>query len=370
MTSPLSAFATQASGTLRRVISLMAVPLVPDDFTQLLNPLWSARELRGRIERITRLSDDVVTLAIKPGPGVDTDFEPGQYLGIGVLIDGRWTWRSYSLTSVPLSADGLFTVTVKAMPEGKLSSHLVDTVQAGTVIRLAAPAGDFHLPDPLPAQLLFITAGTGLTPVLGMLRTLARRCEIEGIAMPDIVHVHSVREKANSLFADELEAFAAAHPSYTLHWRITAHQGRFTVRDLPTLVPDWSARVAYACGPEAMLDNLEAHYAEHAAATATESLLRTERFTLSRESDAQGGDVTFAHSHKATIADGATTLLEAGESVGVAMPFGCRMGICQTCVVEIDDGYALNLRNGDVAGPGERVQACICVAKGDLTLSV
>lgn len=355
---------------LRQVLRRITTPLLPDDYTQLVHPLWSARELRGQIVSVSRDAADVVSLVIKPGWGMTPEYQAGQYIGIGVLIDGRWTWRSYSLTSTPEQGDGLFSVTVKALPEGKLSNHLVGTASAGTVIRLAAPAGDFALPSPAPAQILFITAGSGITPVIGMLRTLDRRAEA-GEAFPDIHHVHSVRDEADLLFAEELRDLAARREGYTLDLQVTSRDGRFGPADLDARVPDWARREAWACGPTQMLDAFEEHRRGADEAGWSEvAALHTERFAIDRDSNASGGEVTFAPENRSVEVDGATTLLEAGEKIGVRMPFGCRMGICQTCVVEIADGYVRDLRSGTDHGPGERIQTCICAAAGDVTLNI
>src|SRR3954454_4992661 len=168
---------------LRSVAERITTPLLPDDYLKLANPLWSARELRGKVVEVRRETVDSATLVIKPGWGFSFDYDPGQYIGIGLLVDGRWTWRSYSLTSPPAApAERTITITVKAMPEGFLSTHLVGGVAPGTVVRLAAPQGDFVMPDPAPASILFLTAGSGITPVMSMLRTLVRRNQITDIA--------------------------------------------------------------------------------------------------------------------------------------------------------------------------------------------
>ena len=88
---------------LRKLAARITTPLLPDDYLHLANPLWSARELRGRILEVRRETEDSATLVIKPGWGFSFDYQPGQYIGIGLLVDGRWRWRSYSLTSTPAS---------------------------------------------------------------------------------------------------------------------------------------------------------------------------------------------------------------------------------------------------------------------------
>jgi len=127
---------TQAtiSAAMRTLAGRVTTPLLPDDYLKLINPLWSARELRGRIVEVRPETPDSATLVIKPGWGFTFDYQPGQYIGIGLLVDGRWRWRSYSLTSVPRASapsattrpggPRTVTITVKAMPEGFLSTHL------------------------------------------------------------------------------------------------------------------------------------------------------------------------------------------------------------------------------------------------------
>src|SRR3954464_14006815 len=173
---------TANTDLLRRVASRITTPLLPDDYLHLLNPLWSARELRGIVVDLVQETEHAATLVIKPGWGWSPRCRAGQCSGIGVQVEGRWHWRSYSLTSVPTEGDSTISITVKAMPEGFLSKHLVGGLAPGTVVRLAAPKGDFVLPDPPPEKILFLTGGAGLTPVIDILRMLHPR--------DSMTHVH------------------------------------------------------------------------------------------------------------------------------------------------------------------------------------
>jgi stearoyl-CoA 9-desaturase NADPH oxidoreductase len=351
-----------ARHALRKLAQRITTPLLPDDYLRLANPLWSARELRGRILSVQRETRDSATLVIKPGWGFSFDYEPGQYMGIGLLIDGRWRWRSYSLTSSPVKGARTVTITVKAMPEGFLSAHLVDGVKPGTIVRLAAPQGNFVLPDPAPPAVLFLTGGSGITPVMSMLRTLVRRDQIT-----DVIHLHSAPTADDVMFGAELEQLAREHPGYRLQLRTTRSQGRLDLTRLDTEVPDWRNRQAWACGPEAMLNAAERAW----SAAGIGDRLHLERFAVSRAAPAgTGGTVTFAKSGKSTNADAATSLMDAGERMGVRMPFGCRMGICQSCVVGLVEGHVRDLRTGVEHEPGTRVQTCISAASGDCVLDV
>jgi stearoyl-CoA 9-desaturase NADPH oxidoreductase len=348
--------------TARAIAERITTPLLPDDYLKLANPLWSARELRGRVLEVRRETVDSATLVIKPGWGFSFDYQPGQYIGIGVLVDGRWRWRSYSLTSTPVTGSRIITITVKAMPEGFLSTHLVGGVAPGTIVRLAAPQGNFVMPDPAPASVLFITAGSGITPVMSMLRTLARRDQVT-----DVVHLHSAPTESDVMFAAEMAQMQTDYEGYRLRLRSTRAEGRLDLSQLGDDVPDWRERQTWACGPEGMLNDAERVWHTHGIV----GQLHLERFAVSKAAaHGQGGTVQFARSQKTVTVDGATPLMEAGEGVGIQMPFGCRMGICQSCVVSLVDGHVRDLRTGAEHEPGSRVQTCISAASGDCVLDV
>jgi ferredoxin-NADP reductase len=347
----------------RDVAARLTTPLHPDDYLSLINPLWSSRELRGRIEEVVPETDDAATLRIRPGWGWSFDHEAGQYIGIGVEMGGRYHWRSYSLSSVPLRGKGTITITVRAMPEGFLSDHLVRGLEPGTIVRLAAPAGEFTLPNPPPAKTLFLVAGSGITPVMSMLRTLDRRD-----TMPDALVVYSSPTEDRMIFRDELRALHDKHPTLRVVERFTDRQGMFELSELETTCPDWRERGTWACGPSPMLDACEEFWEE----AGLEKQLHLERFSLDLgDSDAEGGVITFSNSGKQVEIDGATTLLEAGEKAGVGMPYGCRIGICHTCTITLASGRIKDLRNGEEhAEPNESVQTCVTAACGDVTLNI
>ncbi|TPG27367.1 ferredoxin reductase [Mycolicibacterium hodleri] len=348
---------------LRGLAARATTPLLPDDYLNLLNPLWSARELRGEVVEVRKETEDTATVVIRPGWGFSGDYQPGQYVGIGLSIDGKWHWRSYSLTSIPVRDEKLISITVKATPEGFLSTHLVNGVKGGTIVRLASPKGDFRLPDPPPAKLLLITAGSGVTPVMAMLRSIQARghdC--------DIVHLHSAPSAANVIFHDELRQLENDRDGFRLHLQFTDDMGHLDLAALGDVVEDWKERSTWACGPPAMLDTLEKVWAD---AGVPESQLHMERFVIARtDKGGEGGTVTFAISDKKVEVDGATSLLEAGEKVGIQMPFGCRMGICQTCVLPLESGHVRDVRSGNEHGEGDRIQTCISAASGDCTLNI
>ncbi len=343
-----------------RLAELVATPLVPSDYLDLVDPLRSATSLRARLVEVRPETRDAVTLVLQPGRGW-AGHTAGQYLRIGVDVDGVRQWRSYSTTS-PSRPDGLVTIAVKAIPDGIVSNHLVRRARPGLVVQLDQAAGDFVLPTPLPAKALFLTAGSGITPVMGMLRS-AR--------LADAVLVHSAPTRDDVVFGDELRALAAAG-DLTLIERHTDADGMLGVDELATLVPDLLEREVWACGPTGMLDAVEAHWAGLDGA----GRLHTERFRPRILAGGAGGTVTFGGGGTPTVVEAgpATSLLDAGESAGVLMPSGCRMGICFGCVLPLRSGAVRDLRDGTIttADPGDdvRIQTCVSAAAGACDLDL
>ncbi|MDK3255176.1 ferredoxin reductase [Blastococcus capsensis] len=359
-TAPRSAVTrTPARTALRdRVLKfaeLVTTPLLPVDYLDLFDPLRSGAALRGRIEAVQPETRDAATIVIRPGrdwlPHV-----PGQYVRIGIDVDGVRQWRAYSITSILDRADGCFTITVKAIPDGKVSNYLVRRARPGTIIQLDQATGEFCLPEQAPAKALFVTAGSGITPVMGILRNSAEQ-------LTDTVLVHSSPTADDVVFGDELRRLAA-EGRIRLIEQHTDTAGMLDARSIAELVPDLHERATWACGPVGMLEALEEHWAEAGLA----DRLYTERFRPRILVTGEGGTVTFTKNGTTIEADGATPILDAAEDAGVLMPSGCRMGICFGCVLPMREGAVRDLRNGEIttAAPGDGVliQTCISAAAG------
>lgn len=340
---------------LLRLAGAVTTPLLPGDYLDLVAPLRAGAPLRGRILAVRPETRDAATVVIQPGRGWQGHL-PGQYVRLGVDVDGVRQWRAYSVTSVPGAADGRITVTVKAIPDGKVSNHLVRRVRPGTIVQLDQAQGDFVVPAATPGRVLFLTAGSGITPVMGMLRAgLPDRA--------DVVLVHSAPTRDDVIFGQELRALAA-RGVLRLVERHTDTDGLLGVHELAGLVPDHLDRETWACGPVGMLDAVEGYWESNGLV----DRLHTERFRPTVITPGEGGTVTFTGAGVTVEADGATPILDAGEQAGVLMPSGCRMGICFGCVVPLREGAVRDLRNGDlttaVPGDGVLVQTCVSAAAG------
>jgi ferredoxin-NADP reductase len=347
------------------LVSSFTSPLLPDDYLELVNPLWSTRELRGRIERVQRESPSTVTVWIKPGwrwPG----HLPGQYLRVGIEVDGVLNWRAYSLTSAPRRADGRIAITPKLVPGGKVSPYLCRHARPGTVVRLGGVEGMFVLPSPAPRRMLMISAGSGITPIASMLRALAGN---EGIA--DVAHLHSSRTREEVIFGGELRGLAAGSSGYRLHEQITGEHGRIAPRELERLCPDWREREAFVCGPAEMLEQLHAHWHDNGCGDRLH-LEHFQPYTATAGGMAgSGGSVRFRSSEIVSHGEGGESILAVGERAGLTLPYGCRMGICHSCVGRLRAGCVRDLRTGKVHGePGEMLRTCINAPEGAIEIDL
>lgn len=338
----------------RRLAELAATPLVPADYLDLLMPLHGGSDLRARVVSVQPETADAATVVLKPGRGW-RGHVPGQYVRIGVDVDGVRQWRAYSVTS---ASEDLITITVKAIPDGVVSNFVVRRLTPGTVVQLDQATGDFVLTG--TPKLLFVTGGSGITPVMGMLRS--------GL-VEDAVVIHSAMSRDEVIFGGELRALAESGAIRLVELHTDTH-GLLDVTTLPTLVPDLADREVYVCGPAGLIDAVE----EELAGLGLLEQLHTERFRPSVLAVGEGGTVTFARAGVVADAPGAATLLDTGEAAGVLMPSGCRMGICFGCVIPLREGAVRDLRTGAVttASPGDGVliQTCVSAAAGACDLDV
>lgn len=356
---------------LAEVASLVATPLRPSHYLELVNPLWSTHGLQARVEKVWDETKDSRTLTLRPGRNWRSH-RAGQHVRVGVDLGGARHTRTYSISSSPDVDDGCITITVKAIPDGRVSRHLVRNAKVGDYLPLGLPQGDFTVPDAKPVKPLFITAGSGITPVMSILRTYAARG-----TFPGVVHVHYAPHSYDVIFGKELGVLDATQTNYELRSVYTRELGEenssehhFSAQQLEALCPDWREREVWVCGPQELVDSV----IEHFAANGLAHRVHAERFHAKKAelpADAKGGNVTFSLSGKSTRADGRTPLLRIAEDAGLNPPHGCRMGICHSCDATLRSGRVRDLRTGAlVAEAGQTIQVCVCAAAGDCDLEI
>lgn len=329
-----------------------------EDSLQALHPLLSLSTVRARVIKRIQETADTVTLVLRPN-ALWRGAQAGQFVGVTVEIEGRRHERMYSLTSRPGSR--LLAITVKQ--QGRVSGHLHDHTPVGTVLSLGPALGDFVLPAALPPKLLLLSAGSGMTPVMALLRELRAR-QYSG----SVVFLHLCREPDQQIFATELRGLAAQWPALRLVQHFSARQGRFDLAELVAQVPDWNERATWACGPAALLDRLQAHWQGAAAP------LHTERFAAAPLAVAPLSEpvrVAFTRSRHSFESLGSGALLAQAEAAGLAPKHGCRIGICRSCQCVKRSGTVQNLHTGELSSaPNELIRLCISAARTDLTLEL
>lgn len=316
-----------------RLLAALAYPRSPSDFLELVDPLHSAREIRARVVRVIRETHDVTTLVLQPNRNW-RGHRAGQHVLLTAEIAGVRRTRCFSIAS----AEGApLAITIKARPGGAVTPAIVAGALDGRIVTLSPPTGDFVLPDALPRRILFLSGGSGITPVMSMFRTLRAR-GYDG----ELTFLHYARTPADVIYAEELARMGAE-----------IHTGFFS----PDHVRDRTIDT-FACGPEPFLDAVRAAIAP----------LRTERFALPAPS---GSDqtVTFTRSNKRATGKG--PLLQIAEGAGLRPASGCRMGICKTCVCRKVSGVTRDLRTGAISTDGDvDVQLCISEPVGPVEIEL
>jgi ferredoxin-NADP reductase len=349
------------------LLEALAAPHGVDRYLELIRPAWSLHEARAAVVEVRRQTADSVTLTLRPNENWQ-GFSTGQFVRMTVEIGGVRHSRCYSPACSEHARDHI-EITVKAHPAGLVSGFLNRAARPGMVVGLSVADGDFVLPAERPAHLLLISGGSGITPVMSMLRTL---CE-EGHAGA-VTFIHYARTPAHVPYGPELAEIAAGHPNVRIALAYTrqgngALAGHLSREHLNAVAPHAAHAPAYVCGPPALIESARRIWAEDAI----EQLLHVESFlppSLALPSDSAEGSVHFTRTRE-LVPNSGRSLLEQAERAGLSPQFGCRMGICHTCTCRKTAGSVRNLKTGDVSSAEEEdIQICVSVPVGDVELDL
>jgi len=360
-----------------RFAEALASPQSVDRYLEIVNPMWAAKEVRARIVDIHREVDlpgvpPVATITLQP-TSTWKGHRAGQYVQLGVEVDGaRRTTRCFSVSSPESGPGDRFTITLRANPDGVVSRYLVERARAGTIVHLSQADGEFTLPAQVPDRVLFISGGSGITPVMSMLRTLQRRTH-----RGRVTFLHYARSPDHQIYAAELEQIRLAGYGVDLHLVYPEAGGPgaerlnrrfFTPMELERLVPGFRDVDTWACGPAGLIDKVQAAYAVDGQ---TSAKLRVEFFkTPAVSTGSAEGDVTFSRAGT-TAANTGATLLEQAEAAGLTPTFGCRMGICFSCTATKSEGTVRNVLTGETSSlPDEDIRICVSAPEGDCAVDL
>ncbi len=351
------------------LLERLTTPHSPDRYLEMLNPTWSLREVRATVTAVRHSAPGSITVLVRPNSNW-RGFQAGQHVVFTLLIAGVRRSRCYSVTSSEHHSDGLLEFTVRRGPDGLVSGFLHDELASGTVVHLTQAQGDFVLPLPRPEQVLLISGGSGITPVMAMLRTL---CD-EGY-QGAVTFLHYSRRAEDVPYAAELSALAAEYPLVQLLQVTTQEQGpllgHFSQEQLEQHVPGWRAATSYVCGSARLVEEVRALWTDQGI----DAQLKAEQFdppaAIVPNDTEISGEVTFSGSAKSAENTG-RPLLEQAEALGLKPEYGCRMGICFSCTRRKTAGHVQHLHTGEVTTESEAdIQLCVSVpVGGDVTIDL
>ncbi|TQS20817.1 2Fe-2S iron-sulfur cluster-binding protein [Microbispora sp. KK1-11] len=299
-------------------------------------PVWEGIDTPLVVSRLLWETADTCTVRLQSDPPRRFVYLPGQYCTLVLDVGGRRVTRSYSISSSP-SRPYALDLTVKRVPGGLVSNWLLDNLRTGDRLRAKAPRGGFRLdPDDLPDKVLFIGAGSGVTPLMSMSRWL---CDVS--APVDAVFLQSARHADEAVFDRELRLLAERHRrhfSYRLVTTRTSGGGRLDRALLDAEVPDLRDRVAYLCGPASFMDAVTQLLT---GLGLNPSKVRRESFGTVAEAPEPGAGtcrVDFVRSGRSVTAVQGRPLLDAAESAEIDLEYGCRSGTCGDCRVRVVSG--------------------------------
>jgi ferredoxin-NADP reductase len=307
-------------------------------------------------QAVRTVAPDVKTIVLAPSRPSGVRFEAGQYVTIEFDVDGIPVNRCYTIASPPTRPERI-AITVKRTGRGAVSGWLHDGgMTPGVVVRVGEPQGAFTLAAHPAQSYLLLTAGSGITPALSIVRTL-----YDLGADRDVVVVHSQRRPDDVPYRDELDWMARHLPGLRIHYlcglagddplaRVVA--GRLGPDVLAGLVPDVAAREVLACGPASY--RAAARTAVLAAGGSPERF-HQESFTFEAVDQVTpaarpaGGFRVEFRDHGVTVdCPPDSTLLAAAEAAGLTLPSSCAQGLCGTCKSTLVSGEVDMRANGGI----------------------
>ena len=321
--------------------------------------------------------------------GQGFDYLPGQYITLVVLIDGREYKRSYSLASNP-ARSGNLEITVKQDPNGGVVSNwLNDHLKIGDTLSLKGPFGKFSCVKQPCEKMLFLVAGSGIVPIMSMLRWLA-----DTDASTDVLCLLSFRTSEDIIYRDELKLIAARHKNIRLAITLTTETmppsqgagitGRINEQMIAELVPDLPERTVYLCGPDAFMAackknllklNLPPEQLFYESFAINSPKVKSEPACSAQAAESQTGhyEVRFARSDKTIVADGRLTLLELVEKSGILVAHDCRIGECGECMIKCLQGKIEMTDQAEIDEHNRKrgwVYACCAYPSSDVILDI
>ena len=334
---------------------------------KLLHPALRLNRVFARVSQRQWVADDMLELTLQAN-GNWCGAQPGQHLQLYLERDGVRLSRSYSLTAV--QPNGCLRIAIKHQAGGRVSPYLLQHLAVGDVLELGPVQGELSWPETSDAVLL-LAAGSGITPLLGLLRAVLA----QGFSAP-ITLLHYVREQGQRAFAAELQALQAQHSNLQVCWSLTAAgaesvalTGRFSAEHLAQ-VSQLDQRRVLACGPAGFIAQVQQWW----QAAKLPGALQVEAFTapvLRADVSLRTVRLGFVRSHQQATANNQHSLLEQAEAHGLQPAHGCRQGICASCTCTLLSGTVRDMRSGALfSEPGQPIRLCVSAPHADLEIDL
>ena len=324
------------------------------------SPVWTDAEL---LECVAVLPEapNVKTFSFRAPSGATFVYKAGQFITLDLPVPGGNVQRTFTMSSSPLSA-GYISVTVKVQ-EGSVGSRWMhDHLTIGTRIKAYGPAGIFHLPDQPDGKYLYISAGSGVTPLMSMATTL-----YELGNDPDVCFIECAKRPRDLIFRQKLELMTSRTAGIDLHFVVgqndpyevwTGYRGRFNQLMLGLMCQDYLERDVYCCGPESFMDSVREilislgydmdRYHQEAFSAPVEDEKDLPEFNDVEADATAAAEVTFAKSGKTATGKETDTVLALARANGVPLPSGCSFGLCGTCKIKKISGDVHMVHNGGI----------------------
>ncbi|PBB32468.1 hybrid-cluster NAD(P)-dependent oxidoreductase [Mesorhizobium sp. WSM3868] len=327
--------------------------------------------------RVIDETHDVKTFVFSAASDRMFCFNAGQYVLLRPSVDGLNVTRAYSVSSPPTRPLDLH-ITVKRTPGGLVSNWLHDNLRSGDEIKIEGPLGSFKLDGDASEKPLFLAGGSGITPLMSMLRMLTDRASDLNLRL-----IYSVRSPRDIIFKSELDALAARFPNVEVTFLCSkgdsswaGPSGRLNGPLLLRLVPDLANRTVYTCGPELYMKAIRASFDE----VGIEPLAYYEEsfggYAGGAAPDEASAISSFVHFTKSGIehccAPG-ETLLDAARKCGVHVPTACQQGVCGTCRIAKLSGEVSMCDLGGLTSEEKSagyVLACCSRAQGNVSIDL
>lgn len=334
-----------------------------------INPALSLNALMAQVVAVIPETANSHSYVLRP-PRRWQGFTAGMHIPITVEINGVLTRRTYTISSSPeqYQRQGTIAITVKRLAGGRLSSQLVKHLKVGQWLEIGEAIGEFTFDKAVSEKVLFLAAGSGITPFFSMLNSYLKISTSTYITL-----MYYCRRQDEVIFAQQLAKLAKAYSHFTLVPIFSDMEGRIDATHLLQHCPDVAQRDVFLCGPEGFMARATTllHQQNVAQRQIFQESFGRRLSPVNLQTSTTTGEVSFSKSTVRIEGDGTKTILELAELAGLTPKYGCRSGICHECKCTKISGQVVNYHNGKKSNlDAEEIQICVSIPHGVVEIAL